>query len=364
MTAPFRTTTPTELPPEKTAADFANADLDEFAAAVGIQLDTPPQPTPEPEPEAAPPTEEAPPAQKEPTSAPETQVPKETPPALPEPEPVKPPLTKFSVRDGEGEIEVPQELRFSFKAAGKHYEDVPLEKVVLLAQMGVSNQEREAQVLGAKRFVAATQQENQALRSQIEEYEAYMGRVFTDPVFSEAARDNYSLSNSPEERARRAEGELRTERERQVVASQDNTRAQFAAQVLVPRVSSLLTSHPTLTQEELVGRYTMLTAPLMVRGAVPVERLPEVQYLVENDLAEWARDTHALREMKEKEGDGAGKAKVVAAQTEAALAKRKLARAVAPSSSSSSPLVREPQKPKVYETAADWLHDALPTASE
>jgi len=100
-----------------------------------------------------------------------------------------------------------------------------------------------------------------------------------------------------------------------------------------------------------------LTAPLLVRGRLPVERLAEVQTLVKRDLAyqvQGLQDERADAEARKNKALQVEKGKTVKA-------KRQIARTVAPKGAS----VPDTKKPKVYESAQDWLdNDPLLTAQE
>jgi hypothetical protein len=272
----------------------------------------------------------------------------------------KPALTKFTVSDKEGELEVP-ELFFDFKANGKEYAKVPLEKVVLLAQMGFTNQEREAQVLASKKFVAEAQQGLQDRDSQLNAYNDYFRRIFEEPEFFEVAREEYARQNSPEQRAARAEQQLRMEQQRQQETAEQSVRAQFVQTTLLPTVTKLLDTYPGVSQEEVIGRYTMLTAPLLVRGQVPASRLPTVQHIVEYDLANWVKETHAVRELEKTRTSTEKKQLANVAKTESQLSKSRLARAVAPPAAS-APASTQTKK-KEYATVEEWMNTELPTVA-
>ena len=264
----------------------------------------------------------------------------------------KPPLTKFQVFDPEGEIEVP-ELTFTYKASGKMKENVPLEKVILLAQMGEYNTEREQQVLGAKQFVEATRTQNDQLRSQVQEYDQWFHRVFTDPEYLERAKEAYEQQNSPEERASRAEERATAMQTQMQQAAAEGQAVAFVNQQIVPTVTKLIESNPLVSEQEVVGYYTSLTAPLLQSGRVPLYRLGDVKGLVDGDLANWVRSRQLQRETDRKSVD----VKLTAAKTATTLAKRQIAKAVAPKG---VPAPAGPPKAKKPTSVEDWLDITLP----
>lgn len=268
--------------------------------------------------------------------------------------PVRELLTKFSVADPEGEVEIPVDLTFNFQANGKEYKEVPIDKVVKMAQMGFYNEDREQQVQAAKQFVAEAEEIKADLQSRVDEYEQAYHKIFTDAGYFDRARRAYAEQNTPEAQLQRERAEveqgrvqLQTEREIQQIAA-------FVSQEAHPKISKLIESNPSVTQEEVVGKYTFLTAPLLVDGKVPLNRLSEVKRLIEHDLTSWVEDQQERRggEVRKQ------KAEVQTAKEQTALAKRSIARKVAPPSESGL----ASKKVQTFKTAKDWLEAALPSS--
>lgn len=263
-------------------------------------------------------------------------------------------MTEFKVLDTEGELEVP-EIEIEFKAKGE-MRKLPLDHVVRLAQFGFANEEREQQVLASKRFVAEAQEKEQQFHQTIQQYEQYYEKMFNDPAFYEEARLAFINQNSPEARAQRAEGELARQRQEKLVERENVQRAEFTQQAVVPVVTRLLTENPLVNENEIIGRFSTLTAPFLVQGKVPLNRLREVEHVVQNDLTTWAQQTQYERTLAKQESDR----KAAQATHQVAQAKRQAARVFAQPGQ-----VPEPQpKPTKFETAKDWLNATLPTASE
>lgn len=263
-------------------------------------------------------------------------------------------MTEFRVLDDEGELEIP-EIQVEFKAKGE-VRKLPLDHVVRLAQFGYANEEREQQVLAAKRFVGEAQQKEAEYQNAINQYEGYYEKIFNDPAFYEEARLVYQQQNSPESRALRAEKALAAERQQKVYAREEETIAGFVQQTVMPNMTRLLEENPMVNQTELVGRYTMLTAPLLVNGRVPLARLREVEHLVTSDLTTWAQQTQYERVTAKQ----ASEREAAKATQQIAATKRQAARVF-----SQPGRVAEPQtKPTKFESARDWLNATLPTNSE
>lgn len=260
----------------------------------------------------------------------------------------KPLLTKFQMFDKEGELEVPRDVTFSFKANNKEYKDLPVDKVVQLAQMGFYNQEREEQVTAAKHFVAESQKKEQGYTTIITELTENYKRLFEDPEFFEIARDEYLKQNTPEAQLQRTRAELDQTKQGQRQVAEQAAAVQFVTNELHPSVERLLKEHPTVTEDEVMGRFYRLTSPLLERGQVPYQRLPEVKRLVETELTAYVKQLHLQRDVEKR-----AQAKEVEAQkVKATQAKRVLTRAAAPGGAVATP---EPQKPRKYESAESWL---------
>lgn len=340
----------TEMAPEAPASSFLRQNDADFAAALGLtdpspkeEAGTPASPEadasvtplaqPSTEPEAptteveAPVTEEVPPVEAE---------------AEAEPEPEKPKKQyEFQLADEKGELEVPEDLKITFKANGKVRENVPLEKVVQLAQMGVYNHEREQEVVQIKQEAQTRAAEVEQLRKSVEQYDTYFQRMFEDDVFAEEARAAYIAQNTPEAKARKAQAELQTYKAQVQQQQADVYVGQFIQQQILPSFERIMKENPTVDEHALLGRYSTLTAPFLVRGKFPINTLSKVQHLVENDLAYWARGIHNERT----EADAAKTAEVRKAQLEAAKAKRQLTRTATPASNgNAAPTKPQPKK--------------------
>jgi hypothetical protein len=259
----------------------------------------------------------------------------------------KPPLTKFKLSDKEGELEAP-ELFFDFKADGKDYEKVPLEKVVAFAQMGIYNERRQRETMETQQRASQLEAQMQEFQARERETDAAIERLFSDPLYFERAKELYLAQHSPESRASRAEQELQQHREQQAREREDQQIGSFTSQVLSPTVEALKQQNPLVSEAELVGQFSLLTAPLLVRGRVPPDRLHNVQTLVEHDLATWARTLQVEREGSKKRET----ASQTATKTQLAATKRQLARAVAPRGQAAPPA---PAKPKKFDSAEDWM---------
>lgn len=337
------------------ARDFFNQDDSALAPIImGTEAVSAPEETPE-APAAVPAAEpvevpaEAPLSGDGPESPDEMEVP-ETPILTRQPE------VQFTVKDPHGEVEIP-DLTFVFTAKGETRE-VPIDRVIRLAQMGFTNEQREQQVLASKQFVVEAESKMTEAAQRIQEYEHYYQQMFNDPQLYEEARVAWLQQNSPEQRAARAETELHRTRVAQAEQQEINQIGSFVTQTLTPTVSRLLQEHPSVNENELIGQYTRLTAPLLVRGRVPANRLPEVNRIVREDLTHWVQATHLERASAQaKRNEEVAKSTALMAN-----AKRQVARVTAPQGSAPSTAVLPKQT--TFKTAREWLDSALPMASD
>lgn len=270
----------------------------------------------------------------------------------------KPLLTTFAMKQGKTEVDIPRDVAFDFKANGKEYKDVPLDKVVLLAQMGFYNEAREQEVGLAKKYVSETQQENKQLRDLTDNLKKEFDDLLKDDEYYETAKAEYRRRNSPEERARRAEESVRQQRGITEAQARTTQAQGYIQSNILPAVGQILqTFQSSVSEDEVMGRFNRLITPYLVNGIVPIEHLPTVKHLVDVDLAQWAKAVSLEREgTVKKQADKAEKI-VKAEKTKTTLAKRELARAVKPQGGTAR--TKEANKPKQYKSATEWSESAI-----
>jgi hypothetical protein len=260
------------------------------------------------------------------------------------------PAVGFAVFQGNDEVEVPADLKIKFTADGAERE-LPLDRVVRLAQMGFYNEERANEIREFREQLPQLRESFESLQSENEMLTAAMQRILSgDEDYLEQEREEFTRASSPEARAERAEAALRAEQQRSRGATVEQQAASFVRS-LVPEFESLQTAAPEVTFEEVVGKFNMLTAPLMVRGQIPPAKFREVERIIRSELRPWAEAQHAKR-------IGAKKATTAAttrAAAETARAKKQAARAVLPSGT--HPTGAPPKPAKKYESAGDIMND-------
>lgn len=312
-----------------TAESIASLQGDQFAEAFGIPKEAPATPD-APEVEVPEVVETETPETPTPEVVPETgtDVPKEGTEAAPVPDSTPKPITTFKVMDAEGELEIP-DLTLEFKANGE-MRSFKLDKVVRLAQSGFYNEtiikERDAARtdLGALHAKVSERDEVVTLRdSQIE-------RLLTDRDYLAAAQEALENFNHPEARAQRAEAEVKAVRQKDAQVKQDKEIVEFVSSRIMPTYDGLLQDNSHVTPEELWGRFSMLTAPLQVRGVIPPERRAQVEKILKEDIGPWVAHLQEHRSGQAKEVAAKTDTAVRKAQEQTTLAKRTLAKAVKP----------------------------------
>lgn len=259
----------------------------------------------------------------------------------------------FKVFDKEGELEVPEDLTFTFTANGKVRENVPLPNILKLAQMGYYNHEREQEVKQKESAAEAAVQERDQLQATLADALTRIRRMLTEPDYYDSFRDAFNEYNTPDQRAARAEQEAQRAREMLAQQQEVMTVAQAIQSHFIPAAESLLRENPLVSDTELHGRFSILVAPLLVNGRLPAERIPYVMNLLQNDLATWVRAVNVERA----EGEAKKAKSVERARTDAALLKRQVARVVKPAGGPGPEKSNQPE-PK---SAKDWFEQRFAT---
>lgn len=195
----------------------------------------------------------------------------------------KPPLTKFEVIGPDGQpVQIDPTATVRAKVDGKLV-DLPLEKVVHLSQQNAVNARlAQQQAESAKRL----QEQLSAYEQAVQVWERVLAG---DDAALAAVREQYQQATSPEARAQSAEqrlAELESQRQQEQM---QGIVTRFASEVIDPTLQSLATQHEGVSADVLYGQLALLIEPLRRNGAIPVEALPQVQSLIENDLSAFAK---------------------------------------------------------------------------
>jgi hypothetical protein len=264
---------------------------------------------------------------KEGESAPET-------PAIHDYQPVKTALTEFAIKiaDGTPVTEMP-ELKLSFKAAGKDLTDVPLDKVVKLAQMGVYNEQQQQDFTQFRQEKEQAIQYIRGLEQTNEQWKAFYESVLVDDNFRAQAQQQYLRDNSPEMQLQRQRQQIEQERQNMALQQQYSQAEQYVVGRIAPTVEGVQKANPLVTAEEVLGKFSMLTSGLLVNGIIPPDRLYDVMALAENALRPWAEQLQSERESQAQATTAKARRQVTAAQVQAMKHKRALAAITSPTTS-------------------------------
>jgi hypothetical protein len=264
---------------------------------------------------------------KEGAAAPET-------PAIHDYQPVKTALTEFAIKiaDGTPVTEMP-ELKLSFKAAGKDLTDVPLDKVVKLAQMGVYNEQQQQDFTQFRQEKEQAIQYIRGLEQTNEQWKAFYESVLVDDNFRAQAQQQYLRDNSPEMQMQRQRQQIEQERQNMAAQQQYSQAEQYVVGRIAPTVEGVQKANPLVTAEEVLGKFSMLTSGLLVNGIIPPDRLYDVMALAENALRPWAEQLQSERESQAQATTAKARRQVTAAQVQAMKHKRALAAITSPTTS-------------------------------
>jgi hypothetical protein len=237
------------------------------------------------------------------------------------------PPAKFQVFGEDGETPVtPPKMLLEFKANGKIRRE-PLDRVVEFAQFGVYNHERE-QALQRSQEEAA--QEVESVYAELEQREAAIERLLTDPDYFDAVHQRFTQEKSPEREATRAKAEAQRLRDEMNSSKMEQQGQQFFEQVVYPGIDAIMRENPEIDDpEEVAARLALMLEPLRENGRIPLSKHRQVEALIASDLRDWARATNAKRAER-----------LVKAKTHEQRAKNALGAVASPTSIGSAPPAR------------------------
>ena len=206
--------------------------------------------------------------------------------------------TEFSLHDADGEVEVPN-LMVEYKANGKMRSD-RLDQVVKLAQWGVYNQDREQKVQQVEQIAQQVHQEREELAALLSEREEQIEKLLMDDDFLMAVRDAYGEQNSPENRAARAEQQVKDIRVQHQMSAIAEKGQVFYENEIAPALDMIAKALPSVPVEELTEKFQMAMYAHVERAPngeayVPASRYNAIRQYILDDLAVWAQAQHGRR---------------------------------------------------------------------
>ena len=275
--------------------------------------------------------------------------------------------TEFSLHDADGEVEVPN-LMVEYKANGKMRSD-RLDQVVKLAQWGVYNQDREQKVQQVEQLSQQVYQEREELAALLSEREEQIEKLLMDDDFLLAVRDAYGEQNSPENRAARAEQQVKDIRVQHQMSAIAEKGQGFYENEIAPALDMIAKALPSVPVEELAEKFQMAMYAHVERAPngeayVPASRYDAVRQYILDDLAVWAQAQHGRRSQSTTSAPQRETQKALderdRARVEAQKAKRAVGQKIIPVGSAGKPSGK-PKAP-AGNTVDDAVASALSTA--
>ncbi|GEM_PF-4266031 len=245
----------------------------------------------------------------------------------------KQPIGDVVVYGADGKpLEALPALAVTYAANGKTLEKVPLDKLIRKAQLGEYNEQREQDSLAARQAAEQARAQLADLTAHNQQYAAFFERVLADDAFYQTAKASFAAQHTPEALLAAKDAEIAAIHRQQ---QESQTRAQseaFVAQHIAPRITGLAQSLPQddVTQKAFYGQIALLTAPLLVNGKVPPQRLPEVVRIIDTVLTPWAEQIVQSRAATDDREKATLRRQVEAAKVALTLAKKREARVIAP----------------------------------
>lgn len=259
------------------------------------------------------------------------------------------------VLDGDGDQVDVAGVKVQIKVGGKQRE-VDFAKLVRFAESGGYNEQLQAEVQETRTKLPELEAELNELRGLADQRAGVLRKLLEDDDYLLEQREKYLARNTPEARAERAEGEtarLRAERQQERVEAQV---ASFVDTQLYPAFDQLVKQYPSISEEELWGRFTMAAAPLTQRGVIPPQQWDRALDLVHRDLAPWAQQQHEKRAGVQKQVTQKAEKDVTQAKEQATRAKRNLAKRIRPAGTGTS---NQASKRKEIVSAEDAVDDII-----
>lgn len=291
-------------------------------------------------------------------ASPDAEAPAEDTPAEEPPAETRALATKFAIVEGDATTD-PGALAdtvIEYKADGKVYRET-LDKVVRLAQSGRYNTKLHEE-LDSLRPLEAKVDELEAQRADdLRFYRQEVQKLIADDTYLMQRRQDLAQRLTPEAEADRLRRELAQERQSREMMQLQGKMEHFVEHSIQPKMLDILSQYPSVTEDELMGRFNRTVLPMQRHGVVPPHLWPRVEALLEGEIGSWAAHLHDSRTAERATAEAQTKAQVRKAQEKAQKAKQVLARTVtSPASARSAP---EATRSKPIVTADDALNDII-----
>lgn len=350
------------------ALDFIQQDGDTLATRYGIteQPEAPVEPTgaPAPSPESAV-------ADGQQASSPDATSGAPAAPEAPKAEPFTP-ITKFTLSDDQGELEIPANVKVKFNAGGKEH-DLRIDEVVRMAQQAPNiEHQRATERQAAQQQIEQASAQLMQLQQELQRNNALYEQLLSDPALYQQAATSFQAMNTPEQRLARLQQQHEAERQQYQQTIQQTqlqqtitAAANYTASRIAPSVESLIQQHPAVDAGDVMAKFHELTAPLLAASPnggvwVPPNRLAELESTVLPELTKWTQARAAKVQQASTAATQKANAEVQKAQLDAQLAKRQLARPLTPAG---TPARADTPPPKPIKSSGDAIEAILAKAS-
>ncbi len=275
----------------------------------------------------------------------------------------KKPLAPFTAVAKDGKPVAAEDVRVTFRAAKREFKDVPLDKLVRMAQSGGYNEQLQGEVDALRGEVPELRQHNEELVQALEDQRALNLKLLDDDDYLLQLRERRAAELTPEARASRAEARAAEVERRAALAETQRAGVAFYQTEIQPKLEQVIQAHthngkPTITEDELFGKFTRLVGPLTRNGTVPQSQWRKVAEIVANDILPWADQLHETRVAALREVESKSAVEVQKAKRETAETKRKVARAMSPTPTGAG----RPSAPRRIKTAEDAVESILDDA--
>lgn len=256
-------------------------------------------------------------------------------------------------------VETVPALTFTYKANGKTYENVGLDKLIRKAQWGEGAERQAEEAASARQQFEATRGRLAELEAANKQFEDYYAKVLTDEAFYRASQQQLIQQQSPEARLAESQRQLQVIAQQQQEQTARNQATAYVQVNIAPHLDRIAASLPQddVTQNAFYGKTAFLITPYLVNGRVPPDRLPDVARVIAGPLSEWAEQLVATRTESATAETAQLRKQVEATKVALTLAKKQAARSMAPKGRAGA--LRETPKPLPAPKSAEEANERM-----
>jgi hypothetical protein len=258
------------------------------------------------------------------------------------------------VRTPDGKFAPAPEVKLEFQVGDKTYLKSPAE-LVRMARDGVAGQQFAQEVKQYREHLPVVAQRIESLERELEAQAALNRELLEDESSYYERRQQWERMNSPEERLRQIESEreqqLLQQRASYETAQRQQAIASYYMQEIKPVQDTVLNGFPQVSMEAKMGRIAIDTAPLLVNGVIPPQRLPELKAYLAGPFRDWVQSEAARVDQKM----ASLAAQVDQSRKKAQQAVQSVGRQLAPNGRPAPDAAPPPRKPRTREEAKQMI---------